>query len=182
MESRQRTPFKHFSLLKVGEQLRQSAVQLSGEGVQNAFDIWEMLTGTSIMYSSLLPGESDFVCSDPLSLALPRRPFRIPGCFPAGTRTCLDFVTRQHLRSCNFKDIGKPTRGFCPRVTWILYIPARPVDFIDNRPVDWFSKLFEIFFVSAMHSHARRQALPLGGSVMIHIMYNKINRATRFSL
>jgi len=48
--------------------------------------------------------------------------------------------------------------------------------------VAWFSKLFEIFFVSAMHSHARRQALPLGGSLMIHIMYNKINRATRFSL
>lgn len=70
--------------------------------------------------------------------------------------------------------------AFAP--VWILYIPARPVDFIDNRPVDWFSKLFEIFFVSAMHSHARRQALPLGGSVMIHIMYNKINRATRFSL
>lgn len=181
MESRQRTPFKHFSLLKVGEQLRQSAVQLSGEGVQNAFDIWEMLTGTSIMYSSLLPGESDFVCSDPLSLALPRRPFRIPGCFPAGTRTCLDFVTRQHLRSCNNSKISANQHAaFAP--VWILYIPARPVDFIDNRPVDWFSKLFEIFFVSAMHSHARRQALPLGGSVMIHIMYNKINRATRFSL
>lgn len=158
MESRQRTPFKHFSLLKVGEQLRQSAVQLSGEGVQNAFDIWEMLTGTSIMYSSLLPGESDFVCSDPLSLALPRRPFRIPGCFPAGTRTCLDFVTRQHLRSCNNSKISANqhaafapvSRGFC----------TYPLDRWTSSTIDrWTGFLnFSRFFLSlpCIRTHAGR--------------------------